>query len=71
MNTTEETTQRAKYGQALNDLLIARHIERYYWTRGEWHIVLPKGQPLVIPEEGIGMWLSGFRCGLRAKALGS
>lgn len=70
MNTTEETsTERARVGQALNDLLTARHLERYYWARGEWHLVLPKGHHLVIPEDSIGMWLSGFRCGLRAKAL--
>lgn len=61
--------QRALVGQRLNDLLIARHIERYYWSRGNWHVVLPKGQFLVIPDAEIGPWLSGFRCGLRAKGL--
>lgn len=76
MNTTETTpvgnshSERARVGNSFNDLLIARHIERYYWARGDWHVTMPKGQQIVIPEKLAPTWISGFRWGLRAKALG-
>lgn len=64
-----DAVTRERVGQRLNDLLIGRYIEKYYWARGEWHIVFPRGHRVVLKPEQVDLWLSGFRAGLRAQAV--
>jgi hypothetical protein len=61
--------ERASVGQRLADLQTARWIEKYYWARGEWHIVLAQGQRIVLKHEQADIWISGFRRGLVAQAV--